>query len=98
MTCRLQRLRQRAGLSQRGLGQAAGVAQPLISRFEDGTTPKGLVAAYKLAAALGCAVTDIWPELPQRLPKHPRRKAADAVAARRKPTRDLQGKPKTGGK
>jgi transcriptional regulator with XRE-family HTH domain len=61
---RLARLRAAAGLSTHALGKLAGVAQPLVWRFEHGTTPKGLVAAYKLAAALGVRVPDIWPELP----------------------------------
>ncbi len=70
-TSRLAALRQAAGYSTHALGKLAGVPQPMVWRFEHGTTPKGLVAAFKLAAALGVAVTDIWPDLPVVGPPQP---------------------------
>ncbi len=95
---RLRQLRAARGLTGLALAKLADVPQPQVWRFEHGTTPKGLVAAFKLAAALGVAVTDIWPELPQPAPQQRRRAVAEAVRARPTRTPKNQGKRKTGGK
>ena len=80
---RLTALRQAAGLSTHALGKLAAVPQPMVWRFEHGTTPKGLVAAFKLAAALGVAPQDIWPDLPVvgKARPHPRPQRAGSGGA-----------------
>lgn len=96
-TSRLAALRQAAGYSTHALGKLAGVPQPMVWRFEHGTTPKGLVAAFKLAAALGVAVTDIWPELPQPAPQHRPVRPASGRSSSRRPAQKTPRRGKTRG-
>ena len=49
----LRAYRNRADLTQRELAKRSGVLQPHIAAMESGTRPIGLIAAKKLALALG---------------------------------------------
>ena len=59
---RLKALREARGLSGAALARLSGVPQPMVSRFERSTMPKGLASALAIAAVLRVKVTDIWPE------------------------------------
>lgn len=61
--CALATVRRSRGLTQRQLANLVGLTQPSLSHIEHGMAPKGLISAYKLAAALDCDVSDIWPGL-----------------------------------
>lgn len=52
-------LRLRAGLSQKTLAEQCGWKQPTIARYETGSTIPSLLAASKIAKALGIGVDEL---------------------------------------
>ena len=54
--------REKRGLSQRALGEAAGVAQGYLAEIEKGIKPGSVTALRKLAGALRVQVDDLIPE------------------------------------
>ena len=63
---KVRRFRQRRGLTQRQLAEAARVPQPLISQIESGKRPGAqihLVVAARLAFALGVSLDTLTGEL-----------------------------------
>lgn len=88
-------LRKARGLSTYQLAELSGVKQPLISRYEHRTAPKGLKSALAIAAALRVKVLDIWPAAsPQRRPTPRPSHAAPEGAQRRRRASKNQGKAK----
>ena len=74
----LARLREERGLTQKALGERAGIRQPVVARYERGTLPN-LANLQKLAGALHARVT-IQPDgtvLLERAPAPRRRRAAE---------------------
>jgi DNA-binding XRE family transcriptional regulator len=68
---RLRELREGLGLAQQGLAVRAGVSPTLVVSIEKWGYRPSERTREKIAGALGCAPTDIWPPL---------REAIDAVA------------------
>ncbi|MGH2356497.1 MAG: helix-turn-helix domain-containing protein [Candidatus Limnocylindria bacterium] len=58
----LRQARRRAGLTQRELAQATGVAQPAIARVERGVGSPRLSTLERLLAGTGHTL-EVWPEL-----------------------------------
>jgi transcriptional regulator with XRE-family HTH domain len=76
---RLQRIRQRSGLSQPRLAEAAGLAVASVRNYEQGRRMPGLEEAAKMARALGCTLDELagplgGPEPPAEKPGKPRKK------------------------
>lgn len=55
----LKRLREKAGLSQPGLAQATGIPTASIRNWEQDNRVPGLVAAYKVARAIGVSLEEL---------------------------------------
>jgi transcriptional regulator with XRE-family HTH domain len=66
MSERLQRLRQRAGLSQSQLARAAGIPIRTLQEWEQARRSPGLEAAGRIADALGCTLDELAGRKPQR--------------------------------
>jgi transcriptional regulator with XRE-family HTH domain len=72
---RLRELRQKDGLTQHDLAQAAGLTDAYVSNMENGFAVPSLTTVLRLAVALGCKVTDLVSvfdkvlDLPALLPK-----------------------------
>ncbi len=62
MPNRLREFRQRSGLSQEGLAARACTSVMLIRRVEKYDRVPSPMAAERLAAALGVAVSTVWPQ------------------------------------
>lgn len=58
---RLQKAREKAGLSQRELSLASGVSQGMISQIEAGNKQGGLKTLEKLAKAMGVGFNALYP-------------------------------------
>jgi transcriptional regulator with XRE-family HTH domain len=56
---RLRELRLKRGLSQQGLAERVGIPQTHVSAMEVGIKFPNLLTVLRLAAALGCKVTDL---------------------------------------
>jgi len=72
---RLRELRQKYGVTQHGLAQAAGLTDAYVSNLENGFAVPSLTTVLRLAVALRCKVTELVsvfdkvPDLPSLLPK-----------------------------
>jgi putative molybdopterin biosynthesis protein len=60
---RLRTFRTANNLSRADLASIADVSKRTIRRVESGEGTPSASSAIKLAAALGCEVADLWPEL-----------------------------------
>lgn len=58
---RLQKAREKAGMSQRELAQASGVSQGMISQIEAANKQGGLRTLEKLAKAMGVSFGALYP-------------------------------------
>lgn len=76
--------RARAGLSQRGLAERAGVAQPTIARYESGAVEPSFAAVDALVAACGFELRTVLAEPDEG------DRAAIAIAAELTPQERLQ--------
>ncbi|NDL56633.1 helix-turn-helix domain-containing protein [Phytoactinopolyspora sp. XMNu-373] len=56
---RIERARERLGMSQRALAGRAGLSQATLSRIESGERTPKMNEIVLIAAALGCAVSEI---------------------------------------
>lgn len=52
-------LRKERGMSQRALATAGGVSQALIAEVERGKHPPSSRSVERIAAALGCSISDL---------------------------------------
>lgn len=72
---RLRELRQKCGVTQHQLAQAAGLTDAYVSNMENGFAVPSLTTVLRLAVALRCKVTELVsvfdrvPDLPSLLPK-----------------------------
>jgi transcriptional regulator with XRE-family HTH domain len=72
---RLRELRQKSGVTQHDLAQAAGLTDAYVSNMENGFAVPSLTTVLRLAVALGCKVTELVAvfdklrDLPSLLPK-----------------------------
>lgn len=92
--CALAAVRKSRGLTQGQLGDLVGLTQPHLCNLEHGVAPKGLLSAYKLAAALRCSVEDIWPGLGCGSPQRERIRPATDGPKRLRPAMKSRGKSK----
>ena len=53
--------RRKHQLSQYRLGEIVGVRQQTIHNWESGSTEPSISQAYRLAEALGCDISDLFP-------------------------------------
>ncbi|MEM9838842.1 MAG: helix-turn-helix transcriptional regulator [Pseudomonadota bacterium] len=60
MTNSLRDHRDKAGMTQKALGDAVGVSRQAINALETGKHSPSLDLAYKLAALFGCTAEDIF--------------------------------------
>ena len=72
---RLRELRQKRGVTQHELAEAAGLTDAYVSNMENGFAVPSLTTVLRLAVALGCKVTELVSvfdkvrDLPALLPK-----------------------------
>ena len=69
MVNRLKEVRKRLGLSQYQLARLSGLAQSTISHIERGAYIPTIDSAYKIAAALGVRVEELFVPEARELPK-----------------------------
>lgn len=58
---RLREKRREAEVSQPELGEALGVTEQMVQKYETGGSPLTVVRLYMAARALRCPVTDLLP-------------------------------------
>ena len=61
---RLRQIRRAADITQKELGERAGIDPTLITRYENGAVTPGLNTACALAEALGVTLDDLAPLQP----------------------------------
>lgn len=66
---RLREIRKRQGIKQVELAVKSAIAISTVNRLECWPFPASIEVAEKLAAALGCRPTDIFPYLVRREPR-----------------------------
>lgn len=60
MRCRLKQILEERGIKQKWLSEKTGISESHLSRIVTGRITPTLEVAYRIAAALGLTVYDIW--------------------------------------